>query len=157
SLVSGGITIPPSGYLLEPVNDGPPYTHIDINLGTVSAFSAGATWQQSIVATGVWGWSADTTPGGTLAAPIANSSVTTCTLSDSASVGVGSILLIESERLLVTAKTMLTTGLTLQAPDLTASQANQTVATTNGAAFTVGEVILIDAERMLVVDIAGNN
>lgn len=157
TLTSGGTVIPAAGYLLEPVNDGPPYTHIDINLGSSSAFSAGATWQQSLAAVGVWGYRADTTPGGSLAAIVSSTSSTTITLSDSAAVGVGSILLVDSERLLVTNKTMVTTGLTLQAPDLTASQANQTVATTNGAAFTAGETILIDAERMLIQDIAGNN
>jgi len=157
TLTSGGTVIPSSGYLLEPVNEGPPYTHIDINLGSSSAFSAGSTWQQSLVATGLWGFRADTTPGGTLAAAISTTSATTCLLSDSASVGVGSILLIDSERLLVTEKTMVTTVLTLQSPDLTASQANQTVVTINGAAFTVGEVILIDTERMLIQDISGNN
>ena len=157
TLTSGGTVIPAANYLLEPVNDGPPYTHIDINLGTSSAFSAGATWQQSTLGTGVFGYSADTVPGGTLTAALNDTVGTTVGLSDSASVGVGSILLVGTERMLVTAKNMATTGLTLQAPDLTASAANQLVGTTNGAAFTVGEVILIDAERMLINDIAGNN
>ena len=35
--------------------------------------------------------------------------------------------------------------------------ANETVAVTSGSAFAAQEVILIDAERMLVVDVAGNN
>jgi hypothetical protein len=156
TLTSGGTVIPAAGYLLEPVNDGPPYTHIDINLGSASSFSAGPTWQQSLVATGVFGYRADTTPGGTLAAIVSSASATTITLSDSASVGVGSILLVDSERMLVTSKSMVTTALTLQT-DMAASAAGNIVATTNGASFVVGEVLLLDAERMLIQDIAGNN
>lgn len=158
TLTSGGTVIPSSGYLLEPVNYGPPYTRIDINLGTNSAFNSAATWQQSLVVTGTFsGAPATTTPAGSLAAAITTTSATTCDVTDASAIGVGSTLVIESERLLVTGRQMLTTGLTLQAPDLTASDANTTVAVSNGAAFAVGEVILIDSERMLIVDIAGNN
>ena len=52
---------------------------------------------------------------------------------------------------------MLATGQTLQAPGLTDRANAETVPVTNGAAIAVGETILIDAERMLTVDIAGNN
>jgi hypothetical protein len=154
--VSGGATIPIANLNFEPVNDGPPYTHVEINLGSSSSFSAGATWQQSTLFTGLWGYSADTTPGGTLAAIVSSASSTTITLSDSAAVGVGSILLVDSERMLVTAKNMVTTALTLQT-DMAASAAAGTLATTNGAAFQVGETLLLDGERMLIQDIAGNN
>jgi hypothetical protein len=41
--------------------------------------------------------------------------------------------------------------------NLTAATNNVTVAVGSGAAFTTGEVILIDSERMLITDIAGNN
>jgi len=58
--------------------------------------------------------------------------------------------------MIVTAKSMLTTGQTLQTP-LTISNADVTVAVTNGSAYNIGEVILLDAERMLIVDIASNN
>lgn len=57
--------------------------------------------------------------------------------------------------MLVTGRSMLTTGQTLQTP-LTASNANVTVAVTTGSAYSVDEVILLDSERMLIVDIAGN-
>lgn len=157
SLVSGGVTIPAAGYLLEPTNDGPPYDHIDVNLGTSYAFASSATWQQSQVITGQWaGCAALTVPAGALAAAITLTTATTCDVTDSSAIGVGSTLVIDSERMLVTGRTMLTSGQTLQSPDLTASSANVAVNVTTGTAFAAGEVLLIDSERMLIVDIAGN-
>ncbi len=156
SLTAGGVAIPSSNWLLEPVNDGPPYDRIEINLGASSAFSAGATYQRAIAGVGVWGYRLDSDPAGTLAAAISSTSATTCSVTDSASVGVGDLLTVDTERTLVSAKNLLTTGQTLQAP-LTASATSDTVAVTTGAAYTVGEVLTLDSERMLVVDIAGNN
>lgn len=156
SLSSGGTTIASTNYYLEPVNTGPPYTRVEINLGTSSAFSAGSTWQQAISITGVWGYSADEESAGALAAAVSSSTATTVDVSDSNAIGVGTIAKVDSERMLVTEKTMITTGQTLQVA-LTASQANVTVAVTTGSSFSVGEVILLDSERMLVVDISGNN
>ena len=42
-IVAGGTTIPASGYYLEPVNDGPPYTRVESNLSSQYAFAIGAT------------------------------------------------------------------------------------------------------------------
>jgi hypothetical protein len=157
TLTSGGTVIPSSGYLLEPVNDGPPYDRIDINLGTTSSFSSGATWQQSISVLGQFGGCpANTAPAGALAAAIASTSATTCDVTDGSALGVGSTLVIESERLLVTGRTMLTTGQTLQSPDLTADDANASVNVTDGTKYLAGEVILVDSERMLIVDVVAN-
>lgn len=155
SLVSGGVTIPATDYLLEPVNDGPPYSHIDINLGTSSALAAGSTWQQSTTVTGVFGYTTDTEDAGTLAAAISSTTATSLTLSATATVGVGTILAVGSERMLVTERAMASTGQTLQSA-LTASMADVTVAVTDGTAYVVDEVLLLDSERMLIVDIAGN-
>lgn len=158
SFVSGGVTIPAAGYLLEPTNDGPPYDHIDVNLGSGYAFASSATWQQSQVITGQWaGCAATTVPAGALAAAITLTTATTCDVTDSSVIGVGSTIVVDSERMLVTGRSMLTTALTMQAPDMTASSANTTLAVTNGAAFAAGEILLVDSERMLVVDIAGNS
>lgn len=157
SLTSGGVTIQPSGYLLEPVNSGPPYTRVDINLASSgSSFNAGAgTWQRSIAITGLWGYGNTEAPAGAVAAAF-NASVTTVQVTDSSSIGVGQVLRIGAERLLVTDKGQLSTGQTLQTP-LTAQQANNIMAVTTGSAYTIGEVLLLDAERMRVEDIAGNN
>jgi hypothetical protein len=157
SLVSGGVTIGPSGYFLRRSDgkDEAPYTHIEINLGTNSAFGGGATWQRSIALTGLWGHSNAETPAGALAEAL-DATETAVDVTDSAAVGVGHLIRVDSERMLVTDKAMLTTGQTLQAP-LTAAASGNTVAVTSGAGYAVGETLLLDAERMLVRDIAGNS
>jgi hypothetical protein len=155
SLVVGGTTIAASDYFLEPANSGPPFTHVEIKLGSSAAFSSGSTHQRAIAIAGVFGESADEEPAGALAEAL-DGSETGVDVTDSASIGVGSIIKVDSERMLVTEKSMLDTGQNLGTP-LIASAANTTVAVSNGAAFTIGEVLLLDSERMLVVDIAGNN
>lgn len=156
SITSGGTTLSSSDYFLEPNNSGPPYTSIEINLGSQAAFNAGNTYQRSISITGVFGYNAEEASAGTLAAAISSTSATMCNVSDSSVIGVGSILRIDSERLIVTEKTMLTTGQTLQT-DVGATVSDQTIAVTTGSSYNIGEIILLDAERMLVVDISGNN
>jgi hypothetical protein len=74
----------------------------------------------------------------------------------SAVVGVGSILRVDSERMLVTERSQLSTGQTVGGSGLTAQANSVSLTVASGPAFTVGEVILIDAERMRIDDIAGN-
>jgi len=155
TLVSGGVTIPVGDYLLYP-SSGPPYNRIEINLGGRSALTTAGTYQQSVAVTALFGHSNVEAPAGLLNGAV-NATTGTLAVTNSAAVGVGSLLRIDSERLIVTAKTMLSTGQTLQAPGLTDRANNETVPVVNGAAYPVDETILVDAERMLVVDVAGNN
>lgn len=154
SLVSGGTTIAAADYFLEPVNSGPPYSHLDIDLSSSASFDAGDTYQQSIAITGVF-YNLSETTAGALAEAL-DSSETAVDITDSASVGVGHIIRVDNERMIVRGKSMLTTGQTLQTP-VTASNADVTVAVTTGSAYNVDEIVLLDSERMLIVDIAGNN
>lgn len=155
ALVSGGVTVPASDYLLYP-DDGPPYDRLEIDRSSSSAFSVGDTGQKATVITGLWGGAPLTLADvGALVAAI-NSSVGALTVLNGALVGIGDLLLIDSEYLLVTDRGWLTSTQTVQTP-LTASAANTTVAVTTGSAFSNGEVILLDAETMLIVGVAGNN
>lgn len=156
SFVSGGITIPPGNLKLYP-NTGPPYSRIEISLASSSAFNASSTFQQSIVATGLFGHSNVEAAAGLLNGAVASTTATTLAVTNSAAIGVGSLIRIDTERLFVTGKSMLTTAQTLQAPGLTDRANIATVPVTNGAAYAFDETILIDAERMLIVDIAANN
>src|SRR3546814_17747991 len=80
--------------------------------------------------------------------------VSTFDLSDGTPlVGVGDLLLIDEERVTVTEKGFLDSLETITANIALGSAASITV--TDGTAFTVGEVILIDVERMLVTDLTG--
>ncbi len=83
---------------------------------------------------------------------------TTPSVTNSAAVGVGDNILVDSERMLVTDKTMVTTAQTQQGSGVsTASAADVTLAVTDGTKYFTGEVLLLDSERMLVVDISSNN
>ena len=154
TMTAGGVTIAAADRLLRP-DYGPPYTHIELNLGSSASFGGGSTHQRTISVYGLYGFRADETAAGALAEAL-DASETAVDVTDSAAVGVGDILRVDSERMTVTGRSMLDTGQNIGA-NLTASNAATTVAVTNGAAYSVDEVLLVDAERMLVEDIAGNN
>lgn len=157
TLVSGGITVPPTGYFLRRSDnvDYPPYTFIDINLASSSAFSGGSTFQRSIVATGLYGYhDTQTDIGGTLATTI-NSSTATVDVTNSADIGVGSLLNLELERVTISARSLLTTATTINA-DMGALNSVVSASVTDGTKHHEGELITIDAETMIVRGIAGN-
>lgn len=154
SLVSGGVTISSPNYLLRP-EEGPPYDRVEILLSGTGSFQSGSTHQKSIAISGTFGFTNETTPAGTLAEALDNSE-TGVDVSNSGIIGVGDLIKVDSEYMRVTGKTMLDTTQNLQTP-LTAQNSAVTVAVSDGTAFNVDEVILLDSERMLIVDIAGNN
>lgn len=156
-LTAGGVDIPTGDLLLEPANDGPPYDRIEVDLSTNSAFAAGSTHQRAIAATGLWGYRNDEEQVGTLAADLAGAEDAPAAITwTSTDIGVGDVLRIGDERMIVTSRSMVDTTQDLQA-DMAPSTADVTVAVTSGTAFGAGQVLLIDAERMLVVDVAGTN
>lgn len=154
SITAGGTAISTANVYLEPANAGPPYHSLELNISSSAAFAAGATPQRSIAVTGVFGFRADTQSVGTLSGSI-NASVTTLTVSSSAAVGPGDLLIAGTESMLVTDSAMVTTGQTLQA-SLTADTSAVSVSVTTGSAYSVGEVLLLDSERMEVTDVSGN-
>ncbi|GHH30248.1 hypothetical protein [Streptomyces rubradiris] len=157
SVTSGGVAIPLDDILLEPNRTGPPYTRVEINIGTNAVWGGGDSYQRDITLTGLWGYRNDeTTLGATVEALDATETSIDVDAATSAAVGVGSLLRIDSERVIVTGRTQLDTGQTLGGSGLTNINNSVTVAVQSGAAFAAGETILIDGERMRVDDIAGN-
>lgn len=159
SLTSGGTTIAASDYLLRRADDldEPPYTRIEINLGSDASFGGGDTYQQDIVVTGLFGYRNDETSAGTLTEALdASETGIDVDAATSAAVGVGSLLRIDSERVIVTARAQLDTGQTLGGSGLTNINNSVSVTVQSGAVFAAGETILIDGERMRVDEIAGN-
>jgi hypothetical protein len=77
-------------------------------------------------------------------------------VTNSTAVGIGDIMIVGSERLLVTDKTMVSTAQTQLSGVGTADAASVALGVTDGTKFFTGEVILLDSERMLITDIAGN-
>ncbi|MCZ4602918.1 hypothetical protein O3S80_03855 [Streptomyces sp. Lzd4kr] len=156
ALSSGGTTIAASSYFLEPNTYGPPYNRIEINLGSSAAFGGGDTHQRDITVTGLFGYRNDeTTLGATVEALDASETGVDVDGATSAEVGVGSLLRIDDERVIVTGRAQLDTGQNLGG-NLTAVNSDVAVSVSDGTAYAVDEVILIDSEKMRIDDIAGN-
>lgn len=145
-----GTTVDPALYTLLPVNDGPPYTHIELD----SSVTSTSDDPRPVEITGVFGYWALEDPAGALAASV-NSSAATVQITNSAIVGVGQLLLVDTERMIVTRKSMVDTTQST-AGALTQNNNDESLPVGSGAAFVEGEVILVDAEKMLIVEIAGN-
>jgi uncharacterized Zn finger protein len=106
--------------------------------------------------TGLWGYrNTETTLGATTAA-VSTTTATTLTVdgATSAVVGVGSVIRVDSERMLVTERTNTSTG---QTGTITASKSDVSLTVADGTKFAIDEILLIDSERMRVDDIAGND
>ena len=163
SMVAGGTTIDAADRFLRRGDNKaePPYSYIEIDQASAAALQSGDTWQKSIVLSLLTGWNdTDTSaPHATLSGAI-NSSVLTGVLNPSTGpyedLGVGSLLLIGTERLQVIGRRYsAVTGQTLGG-NLEDHQSVVSIPVTSGAAFSVGESILIDSEKMRVTEIAGN-
>ena len=157
SVLSGGVDIT-SSCILRRGDDRnvPPFNRIEINLSSNAAFAAASTFQQAVQVTALYGHSNDEEVIGTLGALMgaADTAVTNLTW-NTATRGVGDLLHIGTERMIVTQRTWVPSGQTITDP-LTASKAGTAVNVSSGAAFTAGETIIIDVERMLIVDVVGN-
>jgi hypothetical protein len=156
SLTTGGTALSASDYFLEPVNSGPPYDRVEVDMGSSASFSVEDTWQRSIAITGLWGYTDDNTAVGTITEALdASEAAVEVDGATAAQIGVGSVLKVDSERFLVTNRTTLTTGQTLQS-DVSGEDNVVGISVADGTTFAVDEVILIGSERMRIVDIAGN-
>lgn len=153
AIVSGTTAMTTDDYFLQP-QSGPPYRWIDVNYGGANSWSSDSTPQNAVAITGTFNYPATVKPATALAAGV-NASVTTLTLGTAQGVGTGSLILIDSERMLVSRLASASTGTTL-AGDLAANKGLTAVPVASSAAIGVGERILIDSEAMAVEDIAGN-
>lgn len=154
SLTAGGTAIASSDYFLEPVNSGPPYTYIEIDQDSSAAFQPSGTTQRAIAITGTWGIEDDQDPAGALAEAL-DSSETAVDVTDASLVGVGSVLQVDSERMIVTDRASLATGVNLGTA-LTAVSSDRTIAGISGG-FSVGEILLIGTERMKIIENNGTD
>lgn len=155
AVTSGGKTIPTSAVELYP-DAGPPYTRIEIDRTTSYEFGLGSTPQKDVQITGLWGFDLNTAPAGTLAAAVSSTTATVLDISDASAVGVGDLVTVDSERMLVTGRASLATSVTLAGAGLTASPASVAATVSSGAGVAVGEILTIDSERIRVDDITGN-
>lgn len=156
SVTTGGQTIPLNQIFFEPANSGPPYTYMELNRSTNASFGVGPTPQRDVAITGTFGFNLNTAPAGALAAAVSDTTTGAVTVANSAGAGVGDVIVVDSERMLLADKALAATGQTQQGT-IGNSTANQTLGVQNGAAIFVGETLTLDAESMLVTGITGNN
>jgi hypothetical protein len=152
SLTSGGNSIDAGTAILWPP-DGPPYRRVDLDVSTSSMFTGASTWQDNVALTGVFGYDDVRADAGALAEDLDSSE----TLADvdgpaAAAVGVGDLLTVGTERMLVTDRTWTATG---DSVTLSASKIDQTITGLTG--YAAGELLLVGAERMRVTDVAGSS
>src|SRR3990172_8826918 len=120
---------------------------IDRSTSDAVEVGSGGTGQRSLVAGGTWGVvGSDRTRSAWTLGTTATSSTSALTLN--APIGIGSIVLIGEERVMVTARSWVTSSQTASA--LTANMADVSITVATGSAFLAGEEVLIDSERMLV-------
>lgn len=156
SVTSGGVAIPLSACNFEPVNSAPPYTYLELRRDQNYGFGVGPTPQRDVAITGTWGFWAYTDAAGSLAAAVSSTTTGTVLVSDGSLVGVGALLVADSERMLVSERSSNDTGQTNLSGATTADARDNAVGVTDGTQLHLDEVIQIDSERMLIVDITGN-
>lgn len=154
-VTSAGVVIPAvTGYLLRP-DTGPPYSRIELNRAGSASFTTSGTAQRSVAITGTFGYPG-TERAVTTTAEALDADELLLDVAGGVGIGVGSLLRIGAEWVAVRGRRMVTTGQTLTAgvaAELTAS----TLTVADASSFTEGEVVMVDAERMLVQEIAGNS
>jgi len=159
TLVSGGVTFSASDYFLRNSDDKSeaPYDSLELDLDSNATFGGGPTHQKDIAITGVYaGCPIDETPVGTVSEAL-DTTETGVDIADSNAVGVGHAIRVDDERMIVTGKAMVDTGVNIDAGDSLIANVSDTSITlsTITAAPQPGEVILIHSERMLVIDLSG--
>src|SRR3990172_8035200 len=131
---NAAVTVPTSEVFLEPVNEGPPYTRLEINKATTDAnalFAADESSQRAVRVTGSWGYTNETKAAGALAE--ADDGVETgLDVTDASLIDVGDTILIGTEAMFVSGRSQLTTGTTLN-DTLAADKADVTVTVASGA------------------------
>jgi hypothetical protein len=155
-VTSGGNVIDNADIFWGHPQYAPPYTYLELNRASSASFGQGSTPQRDVALTGTFGYWTRTRTGGALAAAVTDTTGTAVTGTDSSSVGVGDVILVDTERMTVTGKNMVTTAQTQLSGLTTALASDVSLGVTDGTKYTVNETLLLDSERLLIVDIAGN-
>lgn len=139
---------------LGPLNSSGYYSTVHINLSHDARFTAGSSFQRAIHVQGRWAYSDSRKPAGILAVALGlNDTQVVC--SDASKIDVGHTLIVDDEYLFVTERYFLSTTATL-ADGVVDRKSGNAVNVSNGSLIHQGEIILVDAEKMLVESVAGN-
>jgi hypothetical protein len=162
SLTVGGSVV--AGAQARPDNrTDRPAAWLELDRTGSDSFHAGASGSQRRASVlGLWGWWDESRRAGTLSAGADSDDLvidlTTAPSAGTAAVGVGHLLKINSERMIVEDRAITDTTVNLSA-DLAATVSNTmpaAVAVASGAAFAAGEIIAVDGEWMLIERIVDN-
>lgn len=158
TVTTGGTSIPNSAIFWGPWNYAPPFTFLELDRSQSYSFGVGSTPQQDIQILGNYGYWTKTRPGGTLAAAVSSTTASTVTVSDSSKPGVGDVIYVDSESMLVSDNAMADTGQAQQGDGCsTASPSDNVLTVSSGAAISAGEILQLDAEWMLAESVTGSN
>lgn len=152
-VTSGGNVIPNSSIFWGHPRYAPPYTYFELDRSTTATFGQGSTPQRDIAITGMFGFGIDSAPAGTVVNALVSTSSTAVTGSDGSLVGVGDTIIVDSERMLVTDKTMTSLGVTQSGSGCSTADSSDDQLTLSSGTVSVGEVLLLDSERMIVRDV----
>lgn len=157
-VTSGGNVIPNENIFWGHPRYAPPYTYMELDRSTSSSFGQGDTPQRDVAILGQYGHGIGTAPAGALGGALADTTGTAVTGTNGALVGVGDTIIVGTEKMLVTDKSMVTSSQTQQGSGVsTDSQSDNLLAVTDGTKYAAGEILLLDSERMIVRSVAGNN
>jgi hypothetical protein len=181
TLVTGFETITLDKVFLEPVNRKPgfPYRWAELDRASNAAFGGNSqTPQHAITLTGTWGFTADAFPVATAPSAVGDSD-TAIVISDGSQVSAGDLVILgyartaapypddalghagvikpyAGERCLVRDVAFTATGGTQSGSGCSTAAESDNQLTVSGATVTAGETLLLDAERMLVLQVAGS-
>lgn len=155
SMTSGGAAVSTATVLLYP-DDGPPYDRIELDRSGSGSFDSGATPQRSVIAYGLLGYTDDQVVAGALAEDL-DASETAIDVGPGNTLGVGSVLNCDTERMIVTERSALATGATTTSSLAAEARVVTVPLSTAVGAPAAGETILVDSERMLVSETVGTN
>lgn len=158
----GGVTV--SGYQLRPDNRiNRPASWIELDRTGSSSFYSGSASQRRVAVSGLWGWWDESRAAGALAGGgvLASNSVldlATAPAIGTAQVGVGHLIKVGSERMVVEDRLLVDTGENLGA-DLAATVSASiptSITVGDGTDYAAGEMITVDGEAMLIQRVLSN-
>lgn len=155
SLLAVPVTIAGTDYILHPVNDGPPYTRLELRRDRSAAFGSNPTPQLDIAITGPFGYWMKTYSGGVLDGQVAVID-TSLKVHDSSLFDVGDVLGCGTEKMIVQDSAFVDTAVIFSG--LSEAKANdRVVSVADSSLFHVGEVLQADSEWLLIENILAAN
>ena len=156
-VTTGGQVIPDSAIFWGSWNYSPPFNYMELDRSQSYSFGVGNTPQRDIHITGLYGYWLRSSPAGSLAVAISDTTSTSITVSDSSQVDVGDVITVDSEVMLVRDVSMADTGQAQTGAGCTTAMSNDLqLDLVDGTQLHAYEVVQLDAEKLLITSITGN-